>query len=434
MFYFYDVAIGIAWILEGGLTAFCLYYTLNRKYSMKITMAVSLLIISAVTVIVYALGLNLVFRQLLFSSSLLVICRCLYRSSWKADLFSILILFVMTFVCDLIVAVLMRLFFPSMDGYPDGSHILTANLPFLMLFLTSVFAFLLLWKRKRDRILKKSVYATLLFPLSQFFLLEAVGYYIIIQITQGADDLAPMLCIMAGCVLCVLADIALFQVILLNSQKERLAAQLEMMEAQAYRELEYYHSIDEKIQEIRKIRHDFNNQLQTAYCMIAKGQAKGRKTALQLLEQLERQIERSAPPVFCPNLIVNVILEEKSRLAEKQGITMKISVSLPERLNMEKADLCSIFSNLLDNAVHAAALAPAAKIVVVRAWLKAGYCMVKVKNTYGTADVPDREKNTEHQGIGLFILRSVAEKYDGELTIEKTDSVFEAVVRLRLPG
>ena len=68
MFYFYDVAIGIAWILEGGLTAFCLYYTLNRKYSMKITMAVSLLIISAVTVIVYALGLNLVFRQLLFSS------------------------------------------------------------------------------------------------------------------------------------------------------------------------------------------------------------------------------------------------------------------------------------------------------------------------------------------------------------------------------
>lgn len=100
---------------------------------------------------------------------------------------------------------------------------------------------------------------------------------------------------------------------------------------------------------------------------------------------------------------------------------------------MEKADLCSIFSNLLDNAVHAAALAPAAKIVVVRAWLKAGYCMVKVKNTYGTADVPDREKNTEHQGIGLFILRSVAAKYDGELTIEKTDSVFEAVVRLRLP-
>jgi len=432
--YFFDISIAAAWILEGVLTAFCLYHMLNRKYSAKITMAVSMMIISAVTIIYYVLGLNMVFRQLLFFSSLILICRCLYRSSWKADLSSIFVLYVMTFICDLIVAGLMRFFFPGVKGYPNGPLMLTANLLFLLLFLTFIFAFLLLWKRNRYRILKKSVYATLLFPLSQFFLLEAVGYYIIIQITQGADDLAPMLCIMAGCVLCVLADIALFQVILSNSQKERLAVQLEMMEAQAYRELEYYHSIDEKIQEIRKIRHDFNNQLQTAYCMIAKGQAEGRETALQLLEQLERQIERSAPPVFCPNLVVNVILEEKSRLAEKQGITMKISVSLPERLNMEKADLCSIFSNLLDNAVHAAALAPAAKIVVVHAWLKAGYCMVKVKNTYGTADVPDREKNTEHQGIGLFILRSVAEKYDGELTIEKTDSVFEAVVRLRLPG
>lgn len=432
--YFFDISIAAAWILEGVLTAFCLYHMLNRKYSAKITMAVSMMIISAVTIIYYVLGLNMVFRQLLFFSSLILICRCLYRSSWKADLSSIFVLYVMTFICDLIVAGLMRFFFPGVKGYPNGPLMLTANLLFLLLFLTFIFAFLLLWKRNRDRILKKSVYATLLFPLSQFFLLEAVGYYIIIQITQGADDLAPMLCIMAGCVLCVLVDIALFQVILSNSQKERLAVQLEMMEAQAYRELEYYHSIDEKIQEIRKIRHDFNNQLQTAYCMIAKGQAEGRETALQLLEQLERQIERSAPPVFCPNLVVNVILEEKSRLAEKQGITMKISASLPERLNMEKADLCSIFSNLLDNAVHAAALAPAAKIVVVRAWLKAGYCMVKVKNTYGTADVPDREKNTEHQGIGLFILRSVAEKYDGELTIEKTDSVFEAVVRLRLPG
>lgn len=433
MLYFYDVAIAVAWILEGGLTAFCLYHTLNRKYSMKISMAASLLIISAVTVIFYALELNMVFRQLLFSSSLLVICRCLYRSSWKADLFSILILFVMTFVCDLIVAVLMRLFFPGMDGYPDGPLMLTANLLFLMLFLTFVFAFLLLWKRNRDRVLKKSVYATLLFPLSQFFLLEAVGYYIIIQITQGTDDLTPILCIMGGSVLCVLADIALFQVILSNSQKERLAAQLEMMEAQAYRELEYYHSINEKIQEIRKIRHDFNNQLQTAYCVIAKGQAEGKETALQLLEQLERQIERSTPPVFCPNLMVNVILEEKLRAAEKQGITMRTSVRIPEQMNMEKADLCSVFTNLLDNAVHAAAKAPAAKIIVVRAWLKAGYCMVKVKNTYA-ADSTNREKNTEHQGIGLFILRSIAEKYDGELTIEKRDAVFEAVVRLRLPA
>ncbi len=432
MSYFFDVAIAAAWILEGGLMAFCFYHILNRKYSMKMTMAASLLIIFSVIVIDYVLNLHMVFRQLLFFSSLLLICRCLYRSSWKADLFSILVVCVMAFVCDMVVAALMWFFFPGMDGYPNGSLMLTANLLFLLLYLTFIFTFLLLWKRNQDRILKKSIYATLLFPLSQFFLLEAVGYYMVVQIIQGSYYLIPMCCITVGSILCVVADIVLFQVILSNSQKDRLVAQLEMMEAQAYRELEYYHSINEKIQEIRKIRHDFNNQLQTAYCVIAKERIEGKKTALLLLEQLERQIEHSTPPVFCPNLMVNVILEEKSRVAERQGIKMKISVRIPEQMNMEKADLCSVFSNLLDNAVCAAAQAPAAKIVVVRAWMKAGYCMVKVRNTYAADNSLNQGKNTVHQGLGLFILQSVAEKYGGELTVVKAEAVFTSSIKLRL--
>lgn len=69
--YFFDISIAAAWILEGVLTAFCLYHMLNRKYSAKITMAVSIMIISAVTIIYYVLGLNMVFRQLLFFSFLL---------------------------------------------------------------------------------------------------------------------------------------------------------------------------------------------------------------------------------------------------------------------------------------------------------------------------------------------------------------------------
>lgn len=100
--------------------------------------------------------------------------------------------------------------------------------------------------------------------------------------------------------LCVAADIILFKLVLSSSERDFLAAQLEVLTMQGQRELEYYDSVNEKIQEIRRIRHDFNNQLQAAYGVVQMGTEQGRETAAALLPLARRVTEKHAylPVVF----------------------------------------------------------------------------------------------------------------------------------------
>ena len=133
---------------------------------------------------------------------------------------------------------------------------------------------------------------------------------------------------------------------------DQLADQLKLLERQSRLELAYYTALDEKTREVRKIRHDFNNQLQTAYSVFAQGRP---EEAQKHLQQLERRIEEASPVYFCGNPILNALLWDKQKEAKARQVAFQADVRLPEETGIEQIDLCSVFSNLLDNAAEAAA-------------------------------------------------------------------------------
>lgn len=434
---FTDIATILLLCLQSSTITFFFYNMLTPKYSFRRSLFISCLVEYTIILATYGDYSNMALRQGLHFTAFLVLCRLLYRSAWRTICFSIVCMLILAFSCDFLALFLLYVCFPVIKGFPDGKYLLLGNLLFTILYLTCIFFFLLLWRRIKNKLLPKSIFAAIIFPASQFFLVEAVIYYVTRQVAAGSSDLFPLVSVLVGIILCAAADITLFQVMLSNSAKERLAAQLEIMTRQASRELEYYRSINEKMMEIRKIRHDFNNQLQTAYSLIAKDEEHGKEEALALLRQLEAHIKESSPVCFCPNMIVNVILEEKSRIARSQGIDMDISVPLPKQLSIEKADLCSIFSNLLDNAIHAVQAIPTDdtdRNIRVRAQILAGYCIITVSNPLpGAPDSRSTDKrDPEFHGYGLPILHSIAEKYKGEFTICTDHGHFTSDIKLKL--
>lgn len=429
-----DVANLLIHFLESYMTCFFFYHVLTPKYSFGKTFPVSCFVLSIAVLITHIDYSNALARQIIIFLAFFLTCKCLYKDSLGSILFINCISHTLMIICDLVVTFSLYALFPEYRGWPEGKFLLFGNLLWITLYLPVIYVFIMVWKRRKNKLLPKSIYITILFPLSQFFLMHAVLYYGIMQFLQGTYHMGVIFCIILGSALCLFADITLFQVILDNSKKERLFAQLELMNEQAQRELQYYNSINEKIQEIRKIRHDFNNQLQTAYGAILKDNDSGRETAAQLLGQLELQIEQTAPVYYCPNLIVNVILAEKARDAKTQDISMDISAEIPEQISIEKVDLCSIFSNLLDNAIHAAALSDGVRIITVNAWIRANYCMIEVTNPFASDSSPDstKAKDDPLHGLGLYILDSIAEKYQGEFVTHAEDGLFTANIKLRL--
>lgn len=427
-----DIANVIVHCLEMCMTCFFFYHVLTPKYSFKKIFSISCLAASSAVLIAYADYSNILYRQVIIFLTFLIVCKSLYRDSVGCILFFICISYTLMTVCDLIITFSLYSMFPDAKGYPEGKFLLFGNLLWIALYTFVIYIFLIIWKKEKNALLPKKIYITVLFPLGQFFIMHAILYYSILQFLSGAYQIGVIFCIL-GSVICLYADITLFQVILDNSKKERLAAQLEIMNNEAHWELEYYNSVNEKMQEIRKIRHDFNNQLQTVYNMIVK-EEEGTQVALQLLEQLREQIKEAAPVYYCSNLIVNVILAEKIQEAKKHGIFMDVSVEFPENTAIEKVDLCSVFSNLLDNAIHAASLAEGQRMITVDTWFQAGYCVIKVTNSFSPASStfqPRTDTSNELHGYGLYILDAIAKKYCGEFSTHINNLIFTANIKLK---
>jgi len=63
------------------------------------------------------------------------------------------------------------------------------------------------------------------------------------------------------------------------------------------------------------------------------------------------------------NLVVDIMLGEKLGLGKAAGISTEVSLRLPKPCGIDDFDLCVIFANALDNAIHACQAVKGAKSI-----------------------------------------------------------------------
>ena len=81
-----------------------------------------------------------------------------------------------------------------------------------------------------------------------------------------------MLCVAA--VLCIISDAVLLYIMVRSSQNEKLREELRIKDYQNALNLEYYKNVENSSNEVRKIRHDLANIIQTAYEVVHSGNGK----------------------------------------------------------------------------------------------------------------------------------------------------------------
>ncbi len=440
MYTLYDIILISLFSLQVLYISIFFSYMLEHRYSPRTAILIGWFILTAGVVLTYKNYSNVLLRQFTFLMNAFIVCQTMYKSSWKEDMFSIAIVWIISCVCDSVVACFVFAGFPEASNYFSGFDLVLANIFYDIIYIPVMHMVLFFWKKHCGQILNKSIYATFLFPVSQCVMMEFLVLYISLQVAMTHCCYPWAIAVaVAGMILYIMADIFLFQVILADSQRERLAAQLEVMNLQAGRELEYYHFINEKIQENRMLRHDFGNQLQMIYDLIQNDRMSEAETPTELSKVMEVSGAgwgASFPANFCENRIVNVILEEKTRIAVRHGVALYASVELPEKFFVKEVDLCSIFTNLLDNAIRAAARVSENRRVHVTASVSGGCCRITTVNPCcrdsERFSVPtfSVRKTDVHGGYGLWILRSIGETYGGELITQEKNGQFTASLTL----
>ena len=111
----------------------------------------------------------------------------------------------------------------------------------------------------------------------------------------------------------------------------------------------YYQEVESSQQTVRRMRHDMKNHLSVVETLLRDGRY---EKAEEYLHGLDQEFA-SGTRVYCPDPVVNAVLNAKMEKAEEEGIPCEYQVDLEEALPIDDIDLCSLFANTLDNAVEA---------------------------------------------------------------------------------
>ncbi len=205
-----------------------------------------------------------------------------------------------------------------------------------------------------------------------------------------------------------------------------LAKQKELEEEQALAEMNenYYKALKEQNFQIRRLKHDLSNHLQTVLSLPEKEKDAYIKTLLEN-PAAYRTVQ------YCGDETVNIVLSAKEELMRQKGISFQVDADIPRPLSMEKTDICGILGNALDNAIEGAVLFPEKeRYIRLEARLAKGILALKVENP-GKEPVmnekgrPQTTKNDKKShGYGLLSIQESVKKYGGEVEVRLENGKF----------
>ena len=180
-------------------------------------------------------------------------------------------------------------------------------------------------------------------------------------------------------------------------------------------------------------RHDLRHHLQYLASCMAEGQT---ERAQSYISGICAEIEAQKVQCYCENETANLILSAFVQRAEKDGIALNASVTLPPFLLVSDSDLCVLLSNALENALHACQNLPAAgtaRIISVEGYEQAGRLFLQVTNP---CDDPVRFENgipissRPGHGLGVQSICAIVKRYGGVCSFSVNNGIF--LLRLSL--
>lgn len=186
-------------------------------------------------------------------------------------------------------------------------------------------------------------------------------------------------------------------------------------------------SLSEKnVQKMREVRHDIKNQFSYLRALVDKGDLQEVQT---YLHELSFDFLKPLKAIDCGNANMNAILNMELAKAEKRGVELDMQIIVPSALPFQWSDLCSLVTNLIDNAIEGCVSTPGGEGVKVRMVMQGEELFLSVTNPTDKApafleEMRTTKENTEAHGYGMRIIHKIVEKYNGYYECSIVDGRF----------
>lgn len=199
-------------------------------------------------------------------------------------------------------------------------------------------------------------------------------------------------------------------------------------------EFAYFLEYKKKNKDIAQFRHDWNNHMNMMQSMFDSGKYDEAKEYFNALPGVK---SRNGKKILSGNEAVDMVLSMKVPIMEEHNIDFIIEGNLSGISHMATVDICTVFFNLVDNAIEAAMKCEKKRYLNIRVKENAGMTLIIFENAMVGELIKDGEQirttKTEEgvHGLGLLNVVEVLHRYEGEYEIETEPGRF--VIRLMLP-
>ncbi len=175
-------------------------------------------------------------------------------------------------------------------------------------------------------------------------------------------------------------------------------------------------------QSIRGLRHDMNQHLQIICALLDQNKY---EEAAEYLSRIDKETDALAPDIKTGNPVTDVILSEKKKEAEEDGIAFESNFLFPQDSKADAFDISVILINALTNAIEGAKKSKE-KTIFVTSKRKNHTFLIDVMNSFdGVLNInpetgsPETSKKEGDHGLGFLNIRRVTEKYFGTAKLTK---------------
>jgi len=392
--------------------ALMFYYYCNSIFNSRFKRSTRLLFILLGFTILFSINLlRKAFLNTIMSALIIfVIVFFVYSESVFSSLFQAIIYIAILAASEFVALPLCNIVYHLYDadvrddfhGYLFGT-IISKTIHFVCMIL-------LIWffnRNKRKTITNKGIILTITVTLSNIAVLIMVEY---ISRKIGFNRETNIIWGVIAGLLLLLTFLLLFNRSYLIHQADKIS---ELTLEKQKRELDeqYFSVIEKKNEDMQVLAHDFKNHLVTIRNLDLP------KEANEYIDSIYPEIEKINQIGISKNKTLDLIISKYVSLCEIKAINFSIDVKTANLSNIESRDLTALLTNLLDNAVEAAAQSKEKKISLVIEKQNEFLEKLMVANSCESAPLEkggkllSRKADKETHGFGTKSIRKVAEKY-----------------------
>ena len=284
-------------------------------------------------------------------------------------------------------------------------------------------------KRNIMQMSPKTVIRFLVFPCSQLIMFGCLNWLILDQSVPVMIQVTVVFVVVS-----IAADIVLMLTVNQVSNQQKLELQNFFLEQQEPLQRQHFEAMQQQYNGMQKLCQGMvAHLLEIQRVMQENAEQELKNLTAEVVQNYENQFHT----LYCRNRVVDAILFDQLERAKQHNIQVHTEVSIPSNCSVEDVDLICIFSNLLENANEACEHVPVSqnRYLEIRAFVSFGNLVITVTNAYedkARENLHEPRKQRQHFGLGHTILRTIAKKYNGTLTINKTPLHYHVEIVLPL--